>query len=891
MIRIYPSNLPGLPLEEHDVKVTLGEWLSSKYPNTYRPGEEQPFLAFQNDKIIPFCDWDKATGDIDLKFISQGPVFAYIPYVIYALAAVAVGYMMTAMIPKIPGINSHAAGNNINSANSKANSPRLNDIIPECVGTYIRYPDYLVPPHSYYVGKTEQVLEMFLCVGKGSYEIDKIKIGDTLISTIPEIVTCEIFEPGVDVNGSTEAEWWHTAKEVGGTTSGNAGLELNTLIEQTPNAVAGEYTFSAFTITPTSVLFPQTWRIGLNVRVVCPITWTVIDGGVVDYVEQPDIIEGDMTELMPFPGMIIEIAGVNAGFYKINTVASNQITILSRIDVGWGEEPTWEFATDLTLGSCLMTIGYSGLLYQITNFLETAIIVERITDTRTVDSSWTGFTTLVTSTATMVVNQTETVGRWVGPFMATPLNETTSLIEWDVFFPGGLVYIGDDGNLYESTVSVETQYRVPEGIWVSITKEYSEASVDQIGFTESVVIDPPSTIEVRQRRIGAASTDVKKSDKVLWNALRSKIIAPSSYEGVTTMSVKIFGTKTISSQSEQMINCEVSRILPVYSGGVWTDTITRSIAPVVAYIAHSIGYTDSELDLAELTRLGAIWDAREDYFDFMFNSGTVRDNVNLALAAGFSQMTINRGLIKPIRDELKTEFEHMYTPQNMTKTLKRSFSAVRPEENDGVEIEFVNKLTWVSETVVCKLPTDAGFKLEKVRLDGIVDKIHAWRIGMRRRRHLAYRRWKMEFSTELDALNSQFMSYVALGDDVPGYGQSSLLISCEVSGDLVSLIVNEPTTWIANVVHYVGIRTEEGLMDGPYVAYPGSSAFEILADLPILPDIVETQEPPHVLFGPSDRWTFPSLVTEIKPNGSNDVSVTAMNYDARVYADDDNSPT
>ena len=48
--------------------------------------------------------------------------------------------------------------------------------------------------------------------------------------------------------------------------------------------------------------------------------------------------------------------------------------------------------------------------------------------------------------------------------------------------------------------------------------------------------------------------------------------------------------------------------------------------------------------------------------------------------------------------------------------------------------------------------------------------------------------------------------------------------------------------------------------------------------------------PAHLLFGPLNRWNYPALITDVSPSGSSGASVSAMNYDARVYADDDAAP-
>lgn len=39
----------------------------------------------------------------------------------------------------------------------------------------------------------------------------------------------------------------------------------------------------------------------------------------------------------------------------------------------------------------------------------------------------------------------------------------------------------------------------------------------------------------------------------------------------------------------------------------------------------------------------------------------------------------------------------------------------------------------------------------------------------------------------------------------------------------------------------------------------------------------------------SQNHSYPVLITEISPSGDT-VDVSAVNYDARVYADDDNAP-
>ena len=43
-IEVYPSQLPGEPLERHEWRGTLGDWLAANVPD-YVPGDRQPITA------------------------------------------------------------------------------------------------------------------------------------------------------------------------------------------------------------------------------------------------------------------------------------------------------------------------------------------------------------------------------------------------------------------------------------------------------------------------------------------------------------------------------------------------------------------------------------------------------------------------------------------------------------------------------------------------------------------------------------------------------------------------------------------------------------------------------------------------------------------------------
>mgnify|MGYP006956002118 CR=1 FL=1 len=60
--------------------------------------------------------------------------------------------------------------------------------------------------------------------------------------------------------------------------------------------------------------FPADWSNGIIVRVLAPYTYTVIDGGA-----GRDIVRGPLEMLNPTAGMLIEVAGANAGLYVVHS--------------------------------------------------------------------------------------------------------------------------------------------------------------------------------------------------------------------------------------------------------------------------------------------------------------------------------------------------------------------------------------------------------------------------------------------------------------------------------------------------------------------------------------------------------------------------------------------
>ena len=884
-VLIYPSKLDGEPIERHqtDAPLTLEAWLRAKVPS-FEPRVAPPISIYVNGEYVTPAQWGAVEfGPRDTVSIYPEPKGAELIIAAVTLAA-AVTLVTSLLIPKIPKPKDQGStqGDDIGEAVAKGNKIKINSPIRELAGRHQVYPDYLLPPHRYFLNQREQWVDLLLCVGVGEFDLplSRVRIGDTPILSLGDSAVVNIYEPGESLAADQAAVWWHSAPEVAPTSTGSAGLDLRTTSTAPLFADYQTATFDGdeITIPAGAGSFPAEWAPGMIVRIEVPYAYTVFDG---TGTGGRDVINGDITQLALPDGAAIEIVGDNEGLYRVFDSTGVDLEL---------DFDDFSPATGLTPGAAQMTIGYRGLRYRILSVTAQVLQVERLTDTGATDGAWPGFSLLNSTTSTVRLDETTGEINWSGPFLACPAGEETDTIEVDFLFVQGLFGLNKKGGVVPTGVTVEVQYRdiTTAGAWTSHLFNYNAASIDQIGFTETITLSTTMRPEVRCRRVNPDLGSAQISDAVQWYGLRALLDAPTVYAGVTTLTLRIRGGDRISTQSEQLIAVEPTRKLPIRSGGAEAGvSATRSIAPWVRHVAKSVGYSDADLDLVELDRLGDLWDARGDFFDMPVDGrSTVKAVLSDALGAGFADVTIDRGRIRPVRDEPRTVYEHMYTPQNMAEGLQRQFKAVTPDDFDGVNVEYVDTDTWNVETVEARLPGDIGARVETIRANGVTDRDKAWRIGMRQRRSHKYRRWQYTWGTELDALNSRYLSFVAVADDVPGYGQSAIMTA--ISGDLLTITSSEKFTWAPAATHVVAVRRPDGSLSGPYTATRvNDSKFTVSPVLDFTPDLSGTIEPPHLLFGTSTRWSFPTLVTEIVPNGAESVGVTGVNYDVRVYADDD----
>ncbi|WP_060515147.1 host specificity factor TipJ family phage tail protein [Pseudomonas sp. NBRC 111132] len=903
MIEFFANKLDPQPLQRYPVKreTTLDAWLRGNVANyrrnrrRIRRGELQPVSVTVNGDLVHVSAW-RVTDigpDDDVRIWREPKGVDPITITIATIKAAQAVFKLFMPRIKMPNTQGARQGDPLESSRTKANQVRYGDIIREAFGRNKIYPDYIVPQRRSFPTERTEWVQMLLAIGVGEFDIQAsdIMIGDTPIISLGSNARYKIYGPGESVALDPAAQWWYAVSEVGATSTGTAGIDLRTTVPATPAAAAQAYQFDGdlVAVPEGAGALPDDWAAGMLLRVEVMYPYEVTAG---TGVGGRDTITGPLGQLGAFPGMVIEVVGANEGRYIVNDFTPSTLTEPAAMTLNTTDGAP---VSGLQYGTGWACIGYNGLRYRISAANTAQIALERLTDTGDADEDWPGFDYIESNSASLRLDSSTLEGDWAGSFAGCPVGELASTIEVDVMFPQGLASVDKKGRVNEMYVTFEVQYRdiATAGAWSSYSETITRNTLDQIAFTRAIALPYPMRPEVRMRRIGAKSSDTNVQDTIQWYGLRSRLPSPASYPGITTISVAVAGGGRLGAQSENRVSVVGTRILPTREDGHWTEKRpVRDLVAPFCYVAKKVGYEDADLDLMEIDALATVWKARGDTFDFQYDSAsTVKEVLGDILAAGFSELTTGRGRLRPVRDGLREGVDHNYTTpaadgevwaysaQSMTGSLSRAFTSPAPDDNDGVDCEYIDSRTFQKQVVKCRLPGDQGRRAEKVSAIGITDRDKAYQHGMRRRSEQRYRRWTYSFDTELSANNSDYLSLAGVSDDTPGSGQSTLLKSFSADADGVVLECFDPIDWESMPMAQVALRKQDGRIDGPWSATRIDDYRMRVPQIGFTPDVSWEREPPHLLFG----RIHPVLVTSVDPKGLESCSTKGVNYDDRVY--------
>lgn len=528
--------------------------------------------------------------------------------------------------------------------------------------------------------------------------------------------------------------------------------------------------------------------------------------------------------------------------------------------------------------------------YRIAAVSGLTLAVERLTEAGVVDMSWPGW---INRTATDYSATGFQEGEeWLGPFLVCPNGETTDAFEYDFNFPSGLIWYTSKGNKRTFTVSVRVGYRVygSGAPWTVRTHTYTGYSEDAVGFTERITLGAPGQVEVRVRRVTERGGNSAR-DACYWQGLRARLSQrPTRYDDLTTIGLTVTTGTKLAAQTDRRFNVEATRL---YDQGA-----ARSISGAMIHVMRSLGLPADQIDTDTLQHLeDTYWTPRGEFFDFSAEkSGTsALDMLQMAAQAGMGYFLLIDSMCSAGREGVKG-WRGGISPQRQLEPLSTSFISPGPDDYDGVDVTYIDEVTWAAETVECRLPgVTEPWKVESYELQGVGTRDRAYRIGMRRLMKHQGQRLTYKTKTEMMGLVYQYGDRVKLFDDIPGSSTTSTMIeSARLDGTRLLIEVGEYLDWslpaprclvrfqdgtLSNVI--VPTRVDDHRLTIAASALPGEHAFNTwIMDDP-------TIDPPELIFCDSTRAGYDAVLAELTPGEDGSVELTALQYDPAFYQYDD----
>jgi sulfur carrier protein ThiS len=466
---------------------------------------------------------------------------------------------------------------------------------------------------------------------------------------------------------------------------------------------------------------------------------------------------------------------------------------------------------------------------------------------------------------------------WIGPFVSASAETMAAQIGIDIVFARGLYYANDAGGLDTRSASWVVEARLIDdegfavGDWQQLASESHSASTNtpiRLSYRYTV---SPGRYEVRLKRSDDKDTSSRTGHEIRWAGLQAWLQDEPDYGQVTLLAIRMRATDNLSQRTSRMVNCIVTRKLPVWAEGGWSDPQpTRSIAWAFADACraeYGAELAEARIDFGGLLALDVVWESRGDHFDGVFDTSmTVWEALSRIARCGRAVPIQQGGVVRIVRDSQQSLPVALFGPRNIAKGSFRIRYVMPGEETaDAVTVEYFSARTWRPDEVTTKLPDSAEEKPARLQLTGCTDKDHAGREGLYMAAANRYRRKLITFQTELEGLIPTYGDLIAIVHDMPRWGQGGEVVGWD--GDV--LVTSEPLEWAEGETHYIALRRSDGAIAGPYPVTIGGSEYELVPQVPlgIDPYVGGDAERTHYAFGPSDAWSLFARVLAIRPRG------------------------
>ena len=356
----------------------------------------------------------------------------------------------------------------------------------------------------------------------------------------------------------------------------------------------------------------------------------------------------------------------------------------------------------------------------------------------------------------------------------------------------------------------------------------------------------PQASRVYFSDLGILGQDIQ-AESSFWNASNNHQIVNKSIYGLElkttnqltelqTRQVSVFATRTLDGRGETR-------------SPVW------AVVDLLTNTTYGAGMPESRIDMDSMEALATLLEARGDYFDGYFDRQiTVWQAVEMIARVARCKGVIEAGVFRLIRDRQQTVPVQMFSPRNIKQgSFGISYQMQREEENNGIELEWLNTETNQTETVLTKIEGSGADRTAelvsssdtppnnplRVNLFGCTNLPQARREALYLTRNMIYRRITITLDAELEAGLLTLNDLVAVSHDMPGWGTAADVVLVESvvqfggletdggnqSNPAPVFTLNEPLTFSteAGVIHYMKFRMADGSETDAFEIEPAST--------------------------------------------------------------------
>jgi hypothetical protein len=456
--------------------------------------------------------------------------------------------------------------------------------------------------------------------------------------------------------------------------------------------------------------------------------------------------------------------------------------------------------------------------------------IEDLADLTLVDPAW------VTSQDVAAVEMATL--DYVGPFAACRPEATVDRIGIDVVLPRGL----DASRSITWRVESRTvdDFDAATSAWATLaTETCSTDSVVPLRLSYEYAVTP-GRHQVRLVRTDTRATSDGSAHDISWLALRGhlgdgftifgpEVGTPDLGDDVTFVAVKVRASGQLSGSLRFRVRA--LRMLPTWDGSAWTDPVaTRNPAWAFARVLKSRATPDASIDLDQLLALATVWDARQDRFDYRFDSQiSMWDALAMIARVGRAVPLIRGSRYTLVRDALETAPVALYGMRNIRRgTMRLRMALPEADAMTTLDLEYWDHRRWDWATVTAQVHggTIYGYRGEanrpvgvpapddeergRIKMPGIVGENHAIRTAVYTLADGYYRRMSVEYDTELDGLLPAPLSLVVFQHDVGNFGAGGDVADWDSTTRVLE--TTEPLPWEQGAQHYVRLMMPNGTL-------------------------------------------------------------------------------